>query len=134
MADSAPKPMRARPLSPHLDVYRWSLTMVMSGAHRVTGIGLYVGVLLMAWFLLALASDASAFAVFSGFIQSIIGQLLLFGFTWALFHHMFGGLRHALWDAGVGLDHPMREYLAQGTLAGGFALTLIVWIVGYFVR
>ncbi len=134
MADSAPKPMRARPLSPHLEVYHWSLTMMMSGAHRITGIGLYIGVLLMAWFLIALASDASAFSYFSAFIQSIIGQLMLFAFTWALFHHMLGGVRHALWDVGYGLDHPMREYLAQATLAGGFALTVIVWIVGYVVR
>ncbi len=134
MADSAQKTLRARPLSPHLDVYRLTLTMVMSGLHRITGLGLYAGVLLMAWFLLALASDASAFATFSGFIHSFIGQIVLFGFTWSLFHHMLGGLRHVLWDGGFGLDHPMREYLAQGTAVGGLALTVIVWIIGYIVR
>ncbi len=74
--------------------------MAMSIVHRITGVGLYVGVLLLAWFLIALSSDATTFAIFSGFIHSIIGQLLLFGFTWALFHHMLGGVRHALWDAG----------------------------------
>jgi succinate dehydrogenase / fumarate reductase, cytochrome b subunit len=130
---SAPK-TRPRPLSPHLEIYRPTLTMAMSIVHRITGIGLYIGVLLLAWFLIALSSDATTFSIFSRFIHSFIGQLLLFGFTWALFHHMLGGVRHALWDAGVGLDHPLRERLAQATLIGGIALTIITWIIGYTVR
>jgi succinate dehydrogenase / fumarate reductase cytochrome b subunit len=129
--DTTPKP---RPLSPHLDVYRMTLTMAMSIVHRITGVGLYIGVVLLAWFLLALSSNATTFAVFSGFIHSFIGQVLLFGFTWSLFHHMLGGVRHALWDAGFGLDDPMREYLAQGTLIGGIGLTIVAWIIGYAVR
>ena len=132
--ETAPKSLRARPLSPHLGIYRFTLTMAMSIAHRITGVGLYIGVLLLAWFLVAASTDASAFAVFTGFIQSIIGRLLLFGFTWALFHHMLGGVRHFLWDAGFGLDAPQREQLAQATLIGGFALSLIVWAIGYAVR
>jgi succinate dehydrogenase / fumarate reductase cytochrome b subunit len=130
---SAPK-TRPRPLSPHLEIYRPTLTMAMSIVHRITGVGLYVGVLLLAWFLLALSSNATTFATFSSFIHSFIGQLLLLGFTWALFHHMLGGVRHALWDSGIGLDHPLRERLAQGTLIGGIALTIITWIIGYTVR
>ncbi len=129
---SAPPP--SRPLSPHLGIYRLTLTMVMSGFHRITGMGLCVGVLLLAWFLIAASMDASAFSVFSAFIQSVIGRLVLFGFTWALFHHMLGGVRHIIWDAGYGLDDPEREQLAQATLVGGLALTLIVWAVGYAVR
>jgi succinate dehydrogenase / fumarate reductase cytochrome b subunit len=132
--ETAPKPMRARPLSPHLGIYRLTLTMVMSGLHRITGMALYVGVLLLAWFLVAASSDASAFAVFTGFIQSIFGRLILFGFTWALFNHMLGGIRHFIWDAGYGLDDPQREQLALATLIGGFALSLIVWAIGYAVR
>jgi succinate dehydrogenase / fumarate reductase cytochrome b subunit len=125
---------RPRPTSPHATIYRFTITMAMSIVHRITGVGLYVGVLLLAWFLLALSGDATTFATFSAFIRNPIGQLLLFGFTWALFHHMLGGIRHALWDAGVGLDHPMRERLAQGTLIGGFALAIVAWIIGYLVR
>jgi succinate dehydrogenase cytochrome b subunit len=132
--DSTPKRPAPRPLSPHIGIYRMTLTMVMSGFHRVTGIGLYAGVLLLAWFLIAASSDASDFATFSWFIQSIIGRTILFGFTWALFHHMLGGLRHFVWDMGYGLDHPEREQLAQATLIGGLALTVIVWVVGYIVR
>ena len=108
--------------------------MVMSGFHRITGAGLYVGVLLLAWFLIAASMDASAFSYFSAFIQSILGRLVLFGFTWALFHHMLGGVRHFIWDAGYGLDDPEREQLAQATLIGGFVLTLVVWAIGYAVR
>jgi succinate dehydrogenase / fumarate reductase cytochrome b subunit len=130
---TAPK-TRPRPLSPHLDIYRFTLTMAMSIAHRITGVGLYIGVLLLAWFLIATSTDAAHFAVFSGFIHSIIGRLVLFGFTWSLFHHMLGGLRHFVWDAGYGLDDPEREQLAQATLVGGIALTLIVWAIGYAVR
>jgi len=132
--ESTSTPPPARPLSPHLGIYRFTLTMAMSIAHRITGAGLYAGVLLLAWFLIAASLDASAFAVFSGFIQSIFGRLVLFGFTWALFHHMFGGVRHFIWDAGRGLDHPEREQLTQATAIGGFALTLGVWAVGYAVR
>jgi succinate dehydrogenase / fumarate reductase cytochrome b subunit len=129
---SAPPP--SRPLSPHLGIYRLTLTMIMSGTHRITGMGLCVGVLLLAWFLISASMDASAFAIFSAFIQSIIGRLVLFGFTWALLHHMLGGVRHFIWDSGRGLDDPEREQLAQATLIGGLALTLIVWAIGYAVR
>ncbi len=110
------------------------MTMVMSGMHRITGMGLAVGVLLIAWFLIAASLDASAFSYFSAFIHSIIGRLILFGFTWALFHHMLGGVRHFVWDAGYGLEHPAREQLAQATLIGSVVLTLVVWAVGYAVR
>ena len=119
----------ARPLSPHLGIYRFTLTMAMSIAHRITGAGLYVGMLLLAWFLLAASMDASAFAYFSGFIQSIFGRLILIGFTWALFHHLLGGVRHLIMDAGYGMEHPEREHLAQATLIGGLALTLVVWAI-----
>lgn len=123
-----------RPLSPHLQIYRPMLTMMMSIVHRITGGILYVGTLLLAWYLIAAATDAGAFATVAAFLNSIIGQLILFGFTWALFHHLLGGLRHFVWDAGYGMDHPAREYLAQATLIGGIVLTVVVWIAAYFLR
>ena len=124
----------ARPLSPHLGIYRFTLTMAMSIAHRITGAGLYLGALMLAWFLLAASMDASAFAYFTGFIQSFFGRLILFGFTWALFQHLLGGIRHLIMDAGYGMDDPEREQMAQATLIGGFVLTLVVWAIGYAVR
>ena len=63
-----------------------------------------------------------------------LGQIVLLGFTWALFHHLFGGIRHFIWDTGRGMDHPEREYLAQATWIGGLALTVVVWVVAYMVR
>ena len=127
-------PESRRPLSPHLQIYSPMLTMMMSIAHRITGGALYVGTLLLAWWLIALSMDANAFAVANGFMSSFLGRLILFGFTWALFHHLLGGLRHFVWEAGYGMEHPQREYLAQATLGGGIVLTILVWIIAYMVR
>ncbi len=118
-----------RPLSPHLQIYRPMLTMVMSIVHRMTGIALYAGTLLLAWFLIAAATDAASFATVAAVFNSFLGRVILFGFTWALFHHLLGGIRHFIWDAGYGMDHPQREWLAKATLAGGIVLTLLIWVL-----
>jgi len=123
-----------RPLSPHLQVYRPMLTMMMSIAHRITGGALYAGTLLLAWYLIAAASDAQSFATASWFMGSILGRFILLGFTFALFLHLLGGVRHMIWDMGHGYDHPMRELLAKGTLIGAIVLTILVWIIGYAIR
>ena len=133
-SDALPRPRRPRPLSPHLSIYRMTMTMAMSIVHRITGGALYLGVLLLAWFLIAASADASSFAVFSDFIGSFIGRLVLFPVTWALFHHLVGGVRHLIWDAGYGLDAPLRDQMAWATLIGGFALTALVWAIGFAVR
>ena len=129
----APHAVR-RPLSPHLQIYRPMLTMMMSIMHRITGIALYAGTALLAWYLIALAAGPDAFETAAWFLNSIIGKLVLLGFTWALFHHLLGGIRHFLWDAGYGMDHPEREWLAQGTLVGGLVLTSLVWILAVMLR
>ena len=132
--ETAPGKSRPRPLSPHLLVYKFTIMMLMSIAHRISGANLYVGVLLLAWFLIAASADASTFAVFSDFIESFFGRFVLFMFSWALFHHLVGGVRHIIMDAGYGLDAPLRDQLAWATLIGGFALTIVVWAIGYAVR
>lgn len=126
--------VRQRPLSPHLQIYRPMLTMVMSIAHRITGVALYAGTLLLAWFLIAAATGGHAFGTVAGVLDSWFGRLVLFGFTWALFHHLLGGIRHFVWDAGYGMGHPEREWLAQGTLVGGIVLTLVVWAAALWLR
>ena len=83
---------------------------------------------------LAAASDAANFAVFSAFIHTWIAQLILFGFTWALFQHMFSGIRHFILDAGYGMEPPLRDPLTWATLVGSVGLTLIVWIISFIVR
>ncbi len=133
-SDALPGSRRPRPLSPHLSIYRPTMTMAMSFAHRISGVALYFGVLVLAWFLIAASSDASTFAVFSDFIGSFIGRVVLFFVTWALFHHLVGGFRHIIWDAGYGLDAPLRDQMAWATLIGGFALTVLVWIIGLAIR
>lgn len=137
MPDLSPQGVRLedrRPLSPHLQIYRPMLTMMMSIVHRITGVALYVGILLVAWYLIAAASGPAAFDNARWALGSILGQLVLFGFTWALFHHFLGGLRHAIWDTGVGMEPKEREFLALATLIGGIVLTILVWIVAYAIR
>jgi succinate dehydrogenase / fumarate reductase cytochrome b subunit len=122
---------RARPISPHLQIYRPMLTMMMSIVHRITGAALYFGMALLAWWLLAAASGPNAYANFEWFAGSIIGQIILFGFTWALLHHLLGGIRHLIWDLLYGFEPAERELLALATIVGSVALTIVVWIVGY---
>lgn len=123
-----------RPLSPHLQVYRWTLTMAMSIVHRATGVALYAGTLLLAWWLVAAAMGPEAFAWADAFFGSLIGRLILFGYTWALIHHMLGGIKHFLWDVGVAFDATGRELVTRLTVIGSVALTMIVWIVALVVR
>ena len=122
---------RARPLSPHLQIYRPMLTMTMSIVHRITGAALYFGMLLIAWWVIAAASGPNAYANFEWFVGSLIGRVLLFGYTWALIHHMLGGIRHLVWDTLHGFEPAERELLTLATLIGSIALTLLVWIIGY---
>jgi succinate dehydrogenase / fumarate reductase cytochrome b subunit len=131
---ASPVSARPRPLSPHLDIYRFSLTMMMSIGHRITGAGLYLGLGLLVWWLVALSVSAQYFACASWALNSVVGQVVLFVFTWALFQHLLGGLRHAVWDAGWGMDHPQREYLAWATLVGGLVLTAGVWVLSFCIR
>jgi succinate dehydrogenase / fumarate reductase cytochrome b subunit len=120
-----------RPLSPHLGVYRLTLTLVMSGAHRITGAALFFGTLLLTWWLLAAASGPTAYARVQAFMGSIVGILILFGYTWALIHHMLGGIRHLIWDTGRGFGPAEREWLTLATIIGSVGLTLLIWIVGF---
>ena len=130
-AGAAKGPQRPRPLSPHLQVYKLTLTFLMSGFHRVTGIALYFGILLLAWWLVAAASGPNAYANFEWFMGSLIGRLVLLGFTWGLIHHALGGVRHLIWDTSRGLEPAERELLALATIVGSISLTLVVWVIGY---
>jgi succinate dehydrogenase / fumarate reductase cytochrome b subunit len=125
--------MRERPLSPHLSIYKPMLTMMMSIVHRVTGAALYFGTLLLVWWLLAAVSGPSAYARVQWFMGTFIGRLILFGYTWALIHHMLGGLRHFIWDTGHGFGPSEREWLAWANLVGSIVLTLVLWVIGYAV-
>jgi succinate dehydrogenase / fumarate reductase, cytochrome b subunit len=127
----APAP---RPLSPHLQVYRWSWTMAMSIVHRTTGVALYVGIAFLAIWLVTLASSPSGFETLQGYLGSPLGILVLFGYSWALMHHMIGGVRHLVWDFGYGMEPVQRINMARFTLVGSVALTVLIWLTVFLTR
>lgn len=126
--------MRARPLSPHLQVYRLIPTMAMSIVHRITGGALYFGTLLLAWWVIAAATSEHAFDIANTVFGSWIGRLVLFGYTWALVHHLLGGIRHLIWDTGAWMEKRTSTRLAWATLIGSVTLTIVTWIAGYAAR
>ena len=123
-----------RPLSPHLQVYRFIPTMAMSIMHRISGAALYFGMILIAAWLVAAASGEESFNQANALFGSLVGQIILFGFTWALLHHLLGGLRHIMWDLGYGFEKEFSTKLAKANLAASIALTILLWIVVVMVR
>jgi len=117
------------PLSPHLSIYKFKLSLLMSIAHRITGGALYFSMLIFLFFLVSLSSGASAYELFSSIIGTWIGKLVILGITWAVFHHMLGGLRHFLWDMVKGFEVKTVDKLATITLLGGIVLTIIYWSI-----
>lgn len=117
-----------RPLSPHLQIYRWYLTMALSILHRVTGAGLAVGLLLFTWWLMALAGGPESFADVQAVMNNFFGALVLFGFTAFLFYHTLNGIRHLVWDAGYGLDTVTAHQSGIWVLIGTAVLTVITWL------
>lgn len=122
----------ARPLSPHLQIYRWQLTAVLSILHRASGIWLSFGAIFLVWWLLAAAFGPAAYHVFQGFFRSPPGLFLVFLWTAALFYHLCNGVRHLTWDCGWGFE--LRSVYRSGwaVLALSTALTVIAWVIGYF--
>ncbi|MEZ5926154.1 MAG: succinate dehydrogenase, cytochrome b556 subunit [Hyphomicrobiaceae bacterium] len=131
VGSSQPTP---RPLSPHLQIYRPEINMVMSIVHRLTGLALYAGAVLLVWWLLAAASGPAYFDYVNGLWSSVLGRIVLLGYTWALLHHTLGGVRHLIWDTGRGLDIPTVDRLSWWTILLSAALTMVVWVVGYWMK
>ncbi|HEX2148116.1 MAG TPA: succinate dehydrogenase, cytochrome b556 subunit [Pseudorhizobium sp.] len=123
-----------RPLSPHLQVYKFIPTMAMSIMHRITGAVLYFGMILVAAWLVAAASGEDYFNQANALFGSLIGQIILFGFTWSLLHHTLGGLRHIMWDLGYGFEKEFSTKLAKANLIASIGLTILIWVVVLLVR
>ena len=123
-----------RPLSPYLQIYSPTLTMIMSFAHRATGILLYFGTILLAMWLISVATGPAYFAFVNELFSTSPGRLVLLGYTWALIHHMLGGIRHLVWDTGAGFGRKTVEIFAWVTLIGSIVLTISVWFMGYWIR
>jgi succinate dehydrogenase / fumarate reductase, cytochrome b subunit len=122
-------PIRERPLSPHLQVYRWQITMTMSILHRVSGVILTVGAFALAWWLMAVAGGGESYDRAARCLASPFGKLILFGFSLALVYHLLNGIRHLLWDAGYGFEIP--EFYRTGWTVAVLtvALTTAIWFV-----
>ncbi|MDX1442456.1 MAG: succinate dehydrogenase, cytochrome b556 subunit [Gammaproteobacteria bacterium] len=116
-----------RPLSPHLQVYRWRISMFTSIMHRASGAFLSLGTLVLTWFLIAAATEGDYFSYVSDLLAHPIAQLLLFGWTLAFFYHLANGVRHLFWDIGKGFEK--ATYRTTGWLAVAFAvvMTVVVW-------
>ena len=119
-----------RPLSPHLQVYKPQLTSMLSILHRITGVALAVGTVLLVWWLVAAAASPSYFALVERFVGSWLGLLLLFGWTFALFFHLCNGVRHLFWDAGLGFELETAYASGWAVVAVSGGATVLAWIVG----
>lgn len=122
-----------RPLSPHLQVYRPQLTSVLSIVHRLSGVALGVGTLLLVYWLAAAAAGPDAFESAQSFVGSFFGQLLLFGWTVALYYHLCNGIRHLVWDIGFGFELDDVYRSGWTVVVATAVLSLVTWIVGYSV-
>ena len=130
---AAPDPNgRTRPLSPHLDVYKWQVQMVTSILHRATGIALVAGMLGLVWGLVARAGGEKSWAAFATCAGSLLGQLVLFGFSWALAYHLINGVRHLVQDAGHGWSIPEFVRSSWISIIGSVVLVVVVWAIVLF--
>lgn len=123
-----------RPLSPHLQVYKPQITTITSIMHRITGVALAFGTLLLVWWLVAAATGDAAYARATWFIGSPVGLLMLFGWTLALWYHFCNGIRHLCWDFGYGFELPTAHASGMATIIGAVALTVLTWVAVFAAR
>ena len=121
--------MRERPLSPHLQVYRWPLSMALSILHRASGMALAAGTVVLVWWLMAVAAGGEAHQTFLACIGSPLGQLALLGWTAAMMFHLLNGLRHLVWDSGAGYELPTAQATGWAVVIGTVVLTAGLWLI-----
>lgn len=119
----------ARPLSPHLQIYRPQLTSVLSILHRLTGVKLALGGLLIGWWFWAVMSGADSYAIVHGLFNSVLGKLLLIGWVFCNFYHLCNGIRHLAWDAGKGLEIKRTYMTGKLVVAASIMLTVVAWLI-----
>lgn len=121
----------SRPLSPHLLIYRWPITMTLSILHRITGVALSVGLIALVVWLASIAFSAGAYAVVAGFMTTIIGKLLLLGWSFCLFFHLANGIRHLFWDVGMGFELRQANASAWFVIVATVLMTAGYWLLFY---
>jgi succinate dehydrogenase / fumarate reductase cytochrome b subunit len=122
---------KERPRSPHLQIYRWPVTMLTSILHRMTGVAMGAGLVLVAWWLIATASGPSAYADFMSCAGSIPGRLVLFALSLSLIYHLLNGIRHLVWDVGAGFEKHSAERAGRLVIGLAVVLTLAIWAWAY---
>ena len=118
---------KERPISPHLQVYKPQITSVLSIFHRITGVALTFGLILLVAWIFSLSLGEEYFEYFVMFIKSWFGLLILFGFTFALNYHLCNGIRHLFWDAGYGYEIEIVHKSGLAVLVVSFVLTILIW-------
>ena len=116
-----------RPLSPHISIYRWPITMVLSILHRATGIAMSLGLIVLVAWLFDAASGPESYAVFQSVMGSLIGKLLLIAWSFAFFYHLSNGVRHLVWDTGRGMEKDEANRSSWVVLVGTLVLTAVFW-------
>ena len=116
-----------RPLSPHLSIYRWPITMTMSILHRATGLALTVGFIVLTAWLFAVASGAEAYSVFTSYMDTVAGKIMLVGWSFTFFFRLSNGVRHFVWDFGRGFERPQANASAGFVLLLAIASTALFW-------
>ena len=120
-------PSRARPLSPHVWIYRWQIGNSLSILHRATGVLLAVGLLALAYWLVSLAGGEQSYAVAAKLFASPLGLLFLMGWSFSFLYHLLNGVRHLFWDVGRGFERTQRHASGWFVFLGSIALTLCLW-------
>jgi succinate dehydrogenase / fumarate reductase cytochrome b subunit len=118
-----------RPLSPHLGIYRWQVTNGLSIVHRLTGVGLSVGALVLAAWLVSIAAGPDSYLGVRDLLGSPLGVLLLFGWTFCFFYHLCNGVRHLFWDAGYGFEMPQARRSGVAVVTASVLLTALFWLI-----
>ena len=118
-----------RPLSPHLSIYRWPITMATSILHRATGVAMAVGFIVFVGWLFDAASGPDVYALFLGAMDTTIGRLLLIGWSYAFFYHLLNGIRHLVWDTGRGFEKGQASASAWFVIVTSVVLTAAFWWV-----
>lgn len=118
-----------RPLSPHVGIWRWTITMAGSITHRATGVALYAGTLILAWWLISAAAGPAAFERASALLGSPLGVVVLAGYAWALSFHLLNGVRHLFWDVGHGFAPRTATMTAWAVYAGSLVVAAVVMVV-----
>ena len=129
MSQGKPGAVKARPLSPHLQVWRWHITMAGSILTRATGVALYVGALILAGWAVSLASGPDSSSVYMGLLGTPLGKLVMLGMTFSIFYHLAAGVRHRFWDAGKGFEPKTADMTGAAAIAFAVVATLVTWII-----